>query len=137
MDEQSRSTVGTAVGERGWFLTIFAVLFAVLAFSNFTKAYQHSTDPNLGLVILGVRFESMAANLILGPLFGLILAAYAYGIWTMKRWVLPLSMAYAIYVPYNLVLFWFLNAGPRPTVRFIVGYLAIALSGSVGTALYL
>jgi hypothetical protein len=55
----------------------------------------------------------------------------------MKRWVLPLALAYAFYVPVNLVLFWFLYVGPRPPVAFIVIYLAFALSGSVGTGLYL
>ena len=40
-------------------------------------------------------------------------------------------------MPYNLVLFWYAQApGPRP-IPFIVGYLAIALTGSIGTAIYL
>jgi len=125
------------VGQRGWFLTVFAVLIAVLALSNFTKALQFANDPTKGLVIFGVRLASVGSNAAFGPLFGLVLAAYAYGLWTMKRWVLPLSVAYAFYVPFNLVLFWFLYVGPRPPVRFIVGYLMISLTGSVGTAIYL
>jgi hypothetical protein len=35
------------------------------------------------------------------------------------------------------VLFWFLHLTARPTVGFIVVYLFLALTGSVGTALYL
>jgi hypothetical protein len=132
------STYPEAPARRDIFLSIFAVLFAVLAFSNTSKAWQHMRDPShLGLVIFGNRLETFGANAIAGPIFGAILAVYAYGLWTMKRWALPLGIVYAFYVPFNLVLFWFLNVGPRPTVGFIVFYLAVSLSGSVGTAIYL
>ena len=125
--------------ERGLFLTVVAILFAVLAVSNASKALQHLGNPShLGIVILGVRFESFASNLILGPLLGAVLAAYAYGLWTLKPWVAPLSVVYAFYVPFNLVLFWYRQVDPViPPLLFIVGYLAIALTGSVGTALYI
>ena len=124
---------------RGVFLTVMAVLFAVLAVSNFTKALQHLQDPKtLGIVIFGVRFETVASNLILGPLMGLVLAAYAYGLWTLKPWVAPLSVVYAFYVPVNLVLFWYRQTGPEiPALGFILIYLAVSLTGSIGTALYL
>ena len=125
--------------KRGAFLTVMAVLFAVLAVSNFTKAGQHMRDPShLGIVIFGVRFESVPSNLILGPLMGLVLAAYSYGLWKLKAWVAPLSIAYAFYVPVNLVLFWYRQTGPDiPPLGFIVMYLAVSLTGSIGTALYL
>lgn len=125
--------------KRDPFLTAMAILFGVLAVSNFTKAFQFSSDPtHLGIVIFGVRFESFASNLILGPLTGLVLAAYAYGLWTRRRWVLPLSIFYAFYVPVNLVLFWHRDVGPElPPVVGLLGYLAVALGGSIGTALYL
>ena len=123
---------------RGAFLSTMAVLFVLLSLSNFTKALQNFHDPTKGLVLFGVRCASVGSNAVLGPAFGLILAVYAYGLWRMRRWVLPLSIAYAFYVPVNLVLFWFLHAGlVRPPVLFIVIYLAIALVGSIGTALYL
>ena len=107
--------------KRGVFLTVMAVLFAVLALSNFTKAVQHMRDPShLGIVIFGVRFESVPSNLILGPLMGLVLAAYAYGLWKLKAWVAPLSIAYAFYVPVNLVLFWYRQTGPDiPPLGFL------------------
>lgn len=119
----------------GW----LALLFSLLALSNATKALQHLRDPtHLGIVIFGTRFESTAANLVLGPLMGLVLAAYAYGLWTHKRWVAPLSIAYAFYVPTNLILFWYDQIGPeRPNLPFMLVYLAVALPGSIGTALYL
>lgn len=125
--------------QRGAFLTIVALLFGVLAVSNTTKALQYLADPtHMGIVAFGVRFESVAANLVLGPLLGAVLAAYAYGLWKLKPWVAPLSIAYAFYVPLNLVLFWYRHLGPEiPPLRFILGYLAIALTGSIGTALYL
>src|ERR1700687_2189181 len=99
--------------ERGVFLAVMAVLLGVLAVSNFTKALQYLRDPtHLGIVIFGVRFESVPSNLVLGPLTGAVLAAYAYGLWSLKRWVIPLSIAYAFYVPVNLVLFWYRQGGP-------------------------
>ncbi len=125
--------------ERGTILTTAAVLLAVLAVSNATKAWQFTQDPShLGIVIFGVRFESVMSNLILGPLMAAVLAAYAYGLWTLKPWVGPLSIAYAFYVPVNLVLFWHRDLGPEiPPVAGLLAYLAVALTGSIGTALYL
>lgn len=90
---------------RGVTLTIFAVLFGLLAISNFLKPIEvlgHSGTP--GFVFLGTRTSGIA-NDILGPLFGLILAVYARGIWRMKKYALPLSYAYAAYVVLNLILF--------------------------------
>lgn len=124
---------------RGPFLTVMAALLTLLAFSNFTKAFQYLRDPTtLGIVIFGVRFESVASNLVLGPLMGIVVGAYAYGLWTLKPWVAWLSIIYAFYVPTNLVLFWFLQTNPTlPPVGFMLAYLALAFTGSIGTALYL
>jgi hypothetical protein len=123
---------------RGIFLTVMTVLFIVLAFSDFTKAYQFIKAPESGgLVMFGHKFHSVAANAVLGPLFGLVLVSYAIGIWKMRSWVLPLAIVYAFYVPLNLVLYWFLHVDARPSLTFILIYLAIALTGSVGTAIYL
>jgi hypothetical protein len=123
---------------RGWFLTVITVLFLLLALSDFTKALQFAGNPAVGgLVILGHKFRGVAHNLVLGPLFGIVLLLYAYGIWNMRAWVLPLSIVYAFYVPTNLVLFWSLHQLPPPMVGFIVMYLFLSLTGSVGTAIYL
>src|SRR5262245_44211851 len=91
---------------RDRFLTILAILMGMLALSNFAKPIAQATDPggNAGFVFFGHRLHGMA-NEIIGPLFGLLLAAYAYGVWTMKRWVVPLAVAYAAYVVVNLALF--------------------------------
>jgi hypothetical protein len=124
--------------QRGVFLTVMTVLFVVLAVSDFTKALQFAGNPSVGgLVVFGHKFHGIAHNLILGPLFGIVFLIYAFGIWKLRAWTLPLSIVYAFYVPYNLVLFWYQQSpGPRP-IPFIVFYLAVALIGSLGTAFYL
>ena len=82
--------------------------------SNFTKALQYIRNPKVGgIVIFGVRAEGIGPNLILGPLMGLVVGAYAYGLWTLRPWVAPLSVVYAFYVPVNLVLFWYFQTGPE------------------------
>ena len=128
----------TSQHARGWFLTVITVLFVLLALSDFTKAIQFAHNPMVGgLVVFGHKFHGIAHNLILGPLFGIVFLTYAYGLWNLRAWTLPLAIVYAFYVPYNVVLFWYRQApGPRP-IPFIVIYLAIALAGSVGTAIYL
>jgi hypothetical protein len=128
----------TAHPQRGTFLTVMAILFVVLALSDFTKALQFANDPVVGgLVIFGHKLRGVAHNLVVGPLFGVFLLIYAYGVWNMRAWVLPLAIVYAFYVPVNMVMFWSLHQLPPVTHRFIVTYLAIALTGSVGTAIYL
>jgi hypothetical protein len=128
----------SARASRGIFLTVMTVLFLVLALSDFTKALQFAGNPAVGgLVVFGHKFHGVAHNLVLGPLFGIVLLIYAFGIWNLRAWVLPLSIVYAFYVPANLVLFWSLHQLPPPTVRFIVIYLILALTGSVGTAIFL
>ena len=125
--------------QRGLFLTVMTVLFGLLALSNFTKAFQYLRQPeHLGVVVFGIRLAGFTSNLIVGSILGAVLVAYAYGLWTLRRWVLPLSMVYAFWVPFNLVLFWYRQTGPDiPPVGSLVGYLAVAFIGSIGTALYL
>lgn len=125
--------------ERGRFLTVMSILYGLLTISNFSKPLQYLNDPKIGgIVIFGVRFESVISNLLLGPLMGLVVGAYAYGLWRLKPWIGSLSAAYALYVPLNLVLFWYFHVGPdAPALTFLLPYLALALGGSIGTALYL
>ena len=124
---------------RGIFLTVMTPLYVLLAISNFTKPIQRLRHrETAGLVILGHRLESFGANLFFGPLFGLIIFAYAWGVWKMKWWVLPIAMVYAVYVPVNLTLFWFTHgSGEHPSMNFIILYLVLSLSGSVISGLYL
>ena len=73
---------------RGVTLTIFAVLFALLAISNFLKPFH--LDPSVGFVFMGTKLTG-AGNAVMGPLFGIILLAYAYGIWAMRQFALPVA----------------------------------------------
>ena len=95
--------------ERGPFLTVAAILFGILAISNLSKPLQ--IGPHTGFVLFGERLDG-TANLIAGPVFGAILATYAYGVWTMRRWAVPLGGLYALYVILNLVLFPFRTPPP-------------------------
>ena len=83
----------------------------VMAASNFWKpiAQRMAPESDAGFVFLGTRLHG-AANAVMGPLFGVILAAYAYGAWTRRRWVAPLAVAYALYVIANLFLFMCVDA---------------------------
>jgi hypothetical protein len=119
---------------RGRALTIFAVLFGLLAVSNFSKPLQLSS--NAGFVLFGQRLSGLA-NDIAGPLFGLYLAVYAYGVWTMRRFALPMAHAYATYVILNLVLYSFRGTYPdtAPFKIFMTMYAAIAIGVSLGAAI--
>jgi hypothetical protein len=121
---------------RGPVLTTFAVLFAILALSNFSKPFH--LDPNAGFVFFGVKTHGIA-NAVLGPVFGLMLIVYAIGIWRMRRWVLPIAYAYAAYVILNLLLYSIRNAGSRsqPPGAFMLVYMAIAIGVSGGSAILL
>ena len=84
-----------------------------------------------GVVVFGVRAETFTANLLLGAVLGLVLAAYSYGLWRLRRWVAPLSVVYAFHVPLNLVLFWYRQTSPEiPPLAGILAYLAVAFTGS-------
>ncbi len=125
-----------AESSRGPVLTTFAVLFAVLALSNFLKPFH--LDPNAGFVFFGVK-TSGTANAILGPAFGVLLVAYAVGIWQMRRWALPVAYAYAAYVIVNLALFSIRNAGSpgQPSRGFGLVYLVVAIGVSGASAVLL
>ena len=126
---------------RGPFLTAMTFAFSLLAVSNATKfmqAMNQSEDGALGFVLFGVLLQSTSLNLIFGLLFAAYLAVYARGIWTMRRWVLPLAIAYAFYVPVNLVLFGRSRTPDQSASRgFALVYMTISFGGSIGTALYL
>lgn len=121
------------MSSRGRALTIFAILFGVLAISNLLKPLQLGAET--GFVLFGRRLSG-AANAVAGPLFGLVLAAYAYGIWNMRRWALPLSYVYATYVVVNLVLFT-LRTPAREGVGYLIFglvYMMVAIGVSAGAA---
>jgi hypothetical protein len=117
--------------------TIFAVLFSLLAVSNLLKPFRLGSDET-GFVLLGERLSGMA-NSIVGPLFGLFLALYAFAIWKRKRFAIPLGHAYATYVILNLILFQVKNVTPPSSGYVIFGiiYALIAVGVSLGAAIFL
>jgi len=119
-------------------LTTLAVLMGIMAISNLSKPIGQtmSPDSSAGFVFFGHRLHGVA-NAIIGPLFGCLLAAYAYGVWTMQRWVVPIALVYAAYVPVNLVLF---AMDPPPGsggAVFGAIYASVAIGVSGGGAWYL
>ena len=127
--------------ERGTLLSIFAILFAVLAVSNLLKPLQILGEET-GFVLFGTRLTG-TANLIAGPLAGVYLLAYAYGIWRMKRFAVGMAHAYALYVVLNLLLFMYQGppnaAEPSSVVASVLfaAYPIVAVGVSAGAAIVL
>ncbi len=123
--------------KRGTLLTTIAILFAILAITDILKPL-HLEGPTTGLVFFGIR-QTGTANLILGPLMGLILLFYAAGIWRMRRYAMMLGWLYAAYVMVNLVLYTQLNPPAQTSGERLFGivYLILAITITVGTALIL
>jgi hypothetical protein len=129
--------------KRGTTLTVLAVLLTLMVISNLTKPIQGG---NAGFVFFGTKTTGLA-NEILGPLFGIYLLIYVVGIFLMRNFALPMGIAYAAYVPVNLLLFTIKHAGEpyhgwhRPngegSVLFALIYMAIAVGVSSGAALIL
>ncbi len=119
-------------------LTTLAVLMALLALSDFAKPIGQTFQPesSAGLVFFGTRLHGLA-NAILGPLFGLFLATYAWAAWNRRRIALPIAVAYAAYVPVNLVLFGLHPAPDSGGPLFAAVYALVAIGVSGGGALYL
>ena len=120
---------------RGAALTIFAILFGLLAISNFSKPFSH--DPGIGFVFMGVRLKG-TGNAIMGPLFGFLLVVYAYGIWTMRRFALPVAYIYTAWVIVNGVLFSMKNHSETPpSLAFSIAATAIGIGVPLATAIIL
>ncbi len=83
-------------------LRVCGFLFCALAVSNFLKPLE--LNPHHGFVFLGLRQQG-TSNLVLGPLAGLFLAIYGFGVLRQRAFALPLGRVYAAYVILNLVLF--------------------------------
>jgi hypothetical protein len=115
--------------------TIFAILFVLVAVSNLLKPFQLGGEQT-GFVFFGQRLTG-TANAIVGPLFGIYLLVYAWGIWRLKRFALAMGHAYATYVVLNLILFY--GNTPRPPgIGYLVGGIVYALVavGVAGGAAY-
>jgi hypothetical protein len=120
---------------RGVALTILALLLALMAISDFGKPF--SRQAGVGFVFLGTRLSG-AANMIIAPAFGFILAVYVYGILAMRRFALPLAIFYAAYVIVNMPLFILKYHGTavmqEHSLAFLVPYPFVAIGVSSGAA---
>jgi hypothetical protein len=120
---------------RGAALTIFALLYVLLAISDFAKPLSHS--PGIGFVFMGTRLTG-TGNAIMGPLFGICLLIYAYGIWTMRRYALPVAYIYTAWVVVNMVLYTLKNRNePQPSIAFAIASTAIGIGVPLATAIIL
>jgi hypothetical protein len=115
-------------------LKVFAILFALLAVSNLLKPLELSSTA--GFVLFGRRLSG-AANLVAGPLFALFLAVYAFGVWKLRRFALPMAFAYGLYVLANLALWNVRTPAESPSLGFGLAYAAVALGVSWGSAFLL
>lgn len=115
---------------RGTLLTIFAILFVLLGVSNAMKPLEASEQQ--GFVLFGQRLSG-TPNQIAGPLFALYLWVYALGIWRLRRWALPMGVAYALYVVLNLALY-VATSSEVPEWPFMLGYAVVAIGVSSGAA---
>ncbi|HMD04243.1 MAG TPA: hypothetical protein VKG68_03145 [Candidatus Binatus sp.] len=120
--------------KRGVLLTIFAVLFVLLAISNFSKPFSH--DPGIGFVCLGVR-QSGSANAILGTLFGIGLLIFAYGIWTMRHYALPVAYIFLGWVCINTILFRIKNPTAQSSIAFTIFAALLGIGVPLATAIIL
>ena len=120
---------------RGATLTILALLLALMALSNFGKTFTHHSG--VGFVFFGMRLSG-TANMIVAPIFGIIIAVYVYGILAMRKFALPLGIVYAAYVIVNMPLF-VLRYHGTPVMQehswaYLVPYPFVAIGVSSGAA---
>ena len=120
---------------RGAALTIFALLFVLLAISDFAKPIFHG--PGVGFVFLGHRLTG-TANAVMGPLFGVLLLVFAYGIWTMRRYALPVAYIFLGWVIVNMVLYTLNHrSDPQPPLYFTILTTALGVGVPLATAIIL
>ena len=120
---------------RGATLTILAILLALMALSNFGKTFTN--HPGVGFVFFGMRLSG-TANMIVAPIFGIIIAVYVYGILAMRKFALPLGIVYAAYVIVNMPLFVLRYHGTavmqEHSWAYLVPYPFVAIGVSSGAA---
>lgn len=101
---------------------IVAVLIALRATTNFMKAVR----PEAGFVVLG-SLKHGFTNSVIGPIFGVLMLVYAFGLWSARSWARPMAIAYAIWATLNVVLFPFVEGIPARFWQPL--YLLFALPG--------
>ncbi len=87
-------------------LRILAVLFGGRGLMNVMKRLGTGS----GFVFLG---QLLPPDTVLAPAFGVVMLAYAWGLWTRAGWALPLGIAYAAFATVNVLLFPLFNLLPE------------------------
>ena len=112
-----------------------AICFWLLAISNFSKPLQ--LTEHSGFVLFGTRLTG-GDSVLWSLVFGTYLAVYGLGLWHMKRIVIGMAHAYALYVVLNLYLYWSNNPPPSSAdVIVAVIYSLLAVGVSAGSAVLL
>src|SRR5262245_33487483 len=76
-----------------------AIVIGLRALMNLGKPFSAG-----GLVFFG-KLLSGIPNLVLAPALGIYMLLLAYGMWTLRRFALPMSVVYAVFVILNILLF--------------------------------
>ena len=105
-------------------LRAFAILIALRAATDVLKPLGAGS----GFVFFGKLLTGMACY-VLAPIVGAVMLVYAYGVWQLRRFALPMGIAYGALVLINLVVFPVLQG--LPNGFNIAGYLAF---GAIGLA---
>jgi hypothetical protein len=101
---------------------VFAILIALRALTDVLKPLGAGS----GFVFFGKFFTGMACY-VLAPIVGAVMLVYAYGLWQLRRFALPMGVAYGVLVTINLAVFPILQGLPA---RFnVLAYVAFALIG--------
>src|SRR5215469_3114301 len=105
---------------RGITLTVFALLFVLVAITDFIKPFHFF--PNDGFVFFGTKLTGVT-NAIVAPLFGMFLLIFAFGIWSMRWYALPTAYAATACVVANMLLYTMKNVDmhPLPLINVVVG----------------
>jgi hypothetical protein len=104
---------------------IIAVLIALRALTNLGKPFGAGS----GFVVLGRLLRGLASTVV-APIFGLVMLAYAYGLWGARPWARPLGIAYAVWATLNVLLFPFVEGIPAEFAPWT--YALFAVPGIVG-----
>jgi len=113
---------GAVVDRRTTALRVIAVLMALRALTDVFKPL----GAGRGLVFFGSMLTG-APMIVLAPLVGAYMLVYAYGLWRVRRFALPMGIAYAVLVTINLVRFPMVNPMPPGVTGF--RYLIFAAIG--------
>lgn len=99
-------------------LRIFAALFALRGLTNVLKPLGTGST----MVFFG---QKLPITHPLGPLVGVFLLVYAYGLWSRRSFAVPMGIGYAIFATLNVALFYALQGLPDGFNG--IGYLAFAV----------